>query len=63
MEKCFSLEEIKFAVDVSVGDGGHKAKQVSKVLISIWDERERLLERKIQDEQAKAYEEKRINGL
>ena len=49
MEKCFSLEEIKFAVDVSVGDGGHKAKQVSEVLISIWNERERLLERKIQD--------------
>ena len=63
MEKCFSLEEIKFAVDVSVGDDGHKAKQVSEVLISIWNERERLLECKIQDEQSKAYEEKRINGL
>ena len=63
MEKCFSLEEIKFAVDVSVGDGGHKSKQVSEVLISIWNERERLLERKIQDEQAQAYKEKRINGL
>ena len=40
-----------------------KLKQVSEVLISIWNERERLLERKIQDEQSQAYEEKRINGL
>ena len=63
MEKCISLEEIKFAVNVAVGDDGHKAKQVSEVLISIWNERERLLERKIQDKQAQAYEEKRINGL
>lgn len=63
MEKCFSLEEITFAVNVAVGDDGHKAKQVSEVLISIWNEREKLLERKIQDEQAQAYEEKRINGL
>tara|TARA_R100000353_G_scaffold37197_2_gene29594 strand:- start:3397 stop:3588 length:192 start_codon:yes stop_codon:yes gene_type:complete len=63
MEKCFSLEEVKFAVNVAVGDDGHKAKQVSEVLISIWNEREKLLERKIQDEQSQAYEEKRINGL
>ena len=63
MEKCFSLEEIKFAVNVSVGDDGHRAKEVSEILISIWNEREKLLERKIQDEQAQAYEEKRINDL
>ena len=63
MEKCFSLEEVKFAVNVAVGDDGHKAKQVSEILISIWNEREKLLERKIQDEQAQAYEEKRINDL
>ena len=63
MEKCFSLEEIKFAVNVSVGDDGHRAKEVSEILISIWNEREKLLERKIQDEQARAYKEKRINDL
>tara|TARA_Y100000592_G_scaffold57753_1_gene90380 strand:- start:1426 stop:1617 length:192 start_codon:yes stop_codon:yes gene_type:complete len=63
MEKCFSLEEIRFAVNVTIGDDGHKANQVSEILISIWNERERLLERKIQDEQSQAYEEKRINGL
>ena len=63
MEKCFSLEEVKFAVNVAIGDGGHKAKEVSEMLIEIWDKREELLERKIQDEQAQAYEEKRINGL
>ena len=63
MEKCFSLEEVKFAVNVAIGDGGHKAKEASEMLIEIWDKREELLERKIQDEQAQAYEEKRINGL
>tara|TARA_R100000234_G_scaffold103407_1_gene72877 strand:+ start:2233 stop:2424 length:192 start_codon:yes stop_codon:yes gene_type:complete len=63
MEKCFSLEEIKFAVNVSVGDDGHRAKEVSEILISIWNEKEKLLERKIQDEQARAYKEKRINDL
>jgi len=63
MEKCFSLEEIRFAVNVAIGDDGHKAAEVSGILISVWNKRERLLERKIQDEQAQAYREKRINGL
>ena len=63
MEKCFSLEEIKFAVNIAVGDDGFRAKEVSKILIEIWNERKKLLERKIEEEQIKLYEEKKINGL
>jgi len=63
MEKCFSLEEIKLAVDIAIGDDGFRGKEVCDILKVFWKEKEELLQRKIQDEQAQAYEEKRINGL
>ena len=63
MEKCFSLEEIKLAVDIAIGDDGFRSKEVSKILEIFWKEREEEAERKIQDEQIKAYKEKRINAF
>ena len=63
MEKCFSLEEIKVAVDIAIGDDGFRGKEVCAILETFWKEREKEAEHKIQDEQAKAYEEKRINGF
>jgi uncharacterized protein YdaU (DUF1376 family) len=63
MEKCFSLEEIKVAVDIAIGDDGFRSKEVCAILETFWKEREEETEHKIQDEQAKAYEEKRINGF
>ena len=63
MEKCFSLEEIKVAVDIAIGDDGFRSKEVCEILETFWKEREEEAEHKIQDEQAKAYEEKRINGF
>jgi len=63
MEKCFSLEEIKVAVDIAIGDDGFRSKEVCAILETFWKEREEEAEQKMQDEQAKAYEEKRINGF
>lgn len=63
MEKCFSLEEIKLAVDIAIGDDGFRSKEVSKILEIFWKEREEEAERKIQDEQIKAYKEKRIDAF
>jgi len=63
MEKCFSLEEIKLAVDIAIGDDGFRSKEVSEILEIFWKEREEEAERKIQDEQIKAYKEKRIDAF
>ena len=32
MEKCFSLEEIKVAVDIAIGDDGFRSKEVCAIL-------------------------------
>ena len=32
MEKCFSLEEIKLAVDIAIGDDGFRSKEVIEIL-------------------------------
>ena len=54
MEKCFSLEEIKVAVDIAIGDDGFRSKEVCAILETFWKEREEEAEHKMQDEQAKA---------
>ena len=40
MEKCFSLEEIKLAVDIAIGDDGFRGKEVCDILKVFWKERE-----------------------
>jgi hypothetical protein len=63
MEKCFSLEEIKLAVDIAIGDDGFRSKEVCEILKVFWKEREEEAQYKMQDEQAKDYKEKRIDGF
>ena len=63
MEKCFSLQEIKLAVDIAIGDDGFRSKEVCEILKVFWKEREEEAQYKMQDEQAKDYKEKRIDGF
>ena len=63
MEKCFSLEEIKLAVDIAIGDDGFRGKEVCDILDVFWREREEEAERRIQDQQAQDYKEKITSGF
>ena len=63
MEKCFSLEEIKLAVDIAIGDDGFRGKEVCDILKVFWKEREEEAERKIQDQQSQDYKEKIASGF
>tara|TARA_R100001015_G_C4480649_1_gene61284 strand:+ start:29 stop:295 length:267 start_codon:yes stop_codon:yes gene_type:complete len=63
MEKCFSLEEIKLAVDIAIGDDGFRGREVCDILDVFWKEREEEAERKIQDQQAQDYKEKIASGF
>ena len=38
MEKCFSLEEIKLAVDIAIGDDGFRGREVCDILKVFWKE-------------------------
>tara|TARA_R110000796_G_scaffold90152_5_gene193866 strand:- start:5355 stop:5549 length:195 start_codon:yes stop_codon:yes gene_type:complete len=58
MEKCFSLEEIKLAVDIAIGDDGLRGKEVCDILKVFWKEREEEAEFKMQNQQAQNYKEK-----
>jgi len=62
MEKCFSLEEIKLAVDIAIGDDGFRGKEVCDILKVFWREREEEAERRLQDQQAQDYKEKIASG-
>ena len=57
MEKCFSLEEIKLAVDIAIGDDGFRSKEVIEVLNTFDEERETLY---IEDK-VERYCEKRLD--
>ena len=59
----YYVDDIREAVDIAIGDDGFRSKEVSEILEIFWKEREEEAEHKMQDEQAKAYEEKRINGF
>jgi hypothetical protein len=63
MEKCFSLEEIKLAVDIAIGDDGFRGKEVCDILDVFWREREEEAERRLQDQQAQDYKEKIASGF
>ena len=63
MEKCFSLEEIKLAVDIAIGDDGFRGKEECDILDVFWREREEEAERKIQDQQSQDYKEKIASGF
>ena len=63
MLETYTLPQIKEAVDIAIGDDGFRSKEVCAILETFWKEREEEAEHKMQDEQAKAYEEKRINGF
>ena len=63
MEKCFSLEEIKLALDIEIGDDGFRGKEVCDILDVFWREREEEAERKIQDQQSQDYKEKIASGF
>ena len=63
MEKCFSLEEIKLAVDIAIGDDGFRSKEVCDILKVFWREREEEAERRLQDQQAQDYKEKIASGF
>jgi len=58
MEKCFSLEEIKLAVDIAIGDDGHRGKEVCDILKVFWKEREEEAQLRMQNQQAQDYKEK-----
>ena len=63
MEKCFSLEEIKRAVDIAIGDDGSRGREVCDILKVSWKEREEEAERRLQDQQAQDYKEKITSGF
>ncbi len=63
MEKCFSLEEIKLAVDIAIGDDGFRGREVCDILDVFWREREEEAERRLQDQQAQDYKEKIASGF
>jgi len=63
MEKCFSLEEIKLAVDIAIGDDGFRGREVCDILKVFWKEREEEAELKIQNQQAQDYKEKIASGF
>ena len=58
MEKCFSLEEIKFAI----GDDGFRGREVCDILKVFWKEREEEAELRTQNQQAQDYKEKIASG-
>ena len=62
MEKCFSLEEIKLAVDIAIGDDGFRGKEVCDILKVFWKEREEEAELRMQNQQAQDYKEKIASG-
>ena len=62
MEKCFSLEEIKLAVDIAIGDDGFRGREVCDILKVFWKEREEAAELRTQNQQAQDYKEKIASG-
>ena len=62
MEKCFSLEEIKLAVDIAIGDDGFGGREVCDILKVFWKEREEEAELRTQNQQAQDYKEKIASG-
>ena len=63
MEKCFSLEEIKLAVDIAIGDDGFRSKEVCAILETFWKEREAEAELRMQNQQSQDYKEKIASGF
>jgi len=63
MEKCFSLEEIKLAVDIAIGDDGFRGKEVCDILKVFWKEREEEAELRMQNQQSQDYKEKIASGF
>ena len=58
----YSKEEVREAVDIAIGDDGHRGKEVCDILKVFWKEREEEAQLRMQNQQAQDYKEKIASG-